>query len=113
MTIPREEKLNAHLQKVLAEFLREELGVSPLVSVTRVEVARGLKSARAFITVFPEKDASAALAALEKKHGALMRYLAAHTRLKYLPSVSFEIDLGEKNRQRIEELLKQNLESRI
>ena len=107
MAIPREEKLNTHLQKVLAEFLREELGVSPLVSVTRVEVARGLRSARVFITVYPEKDAGAVLAVLEKKHGALMRYLTAHTRIKYIPSVSFEIDLGEKNRQRIEELLKE------
>ena len=106
MAIPREEKLNTHLQKVLAEFLREELGVSPLVSVTRVKVAHGLRSARAFITVFPEKDAATALAQLEKRHSALMRYLAAHTRIKYIPSVSFEIDLGEKNRQRIEELLK-------
>lgn len=107
MAAPREEKLNAHLQKVLAEFLREELGVSPLVSVTRVEVRRGLKSARAFITVFPEKEGVAVLAQLEKRHGALMRYLAAHTRMKYIPSVSFEIDIGEKNRQRIEELLRE------
>lgn len=107
MTAPREEKLNTHLQKTLAQFIREELGVSPLVSVTRVEVARGLRSARAFITVFPDTDATAALATLEKKYGALMRYLAAHLRIKYLPSVSFEIDIGEKNRQRIEELLKE------
>lgn len=106
MNTPREEKLNAHLQKVLAEFLREEFGVSPLVAVTRVAVARGLRSARVFITVFPEKNAKEILAALEKKHAALTKYLIAHTRVKYIPSVSFEIDLGEKNRQRIEELLK-------
>lgn len=106
MTASREEKLNAHLQKVLAEFLREEFGVSPLVAVTRVAVAHGLRSSLVFITVFPEKDAKRVLAALEKKHAALAKYLVLHTRMKYIPSVSFEIDLGEKNRQRIEELLK-------
>jgi len=102
----RQEKLNAELTKIIAAFVREEIGISPLVSVTRVDVARGLKSAVARITVFPEKDEGAALVLLEKKRGALGRYLAAHTRMKYIPAVLFEIDHGEENRRRIEELLK-------
>ncbi len=102
----RQEKLDAELTKVIAEFLRREFGAAPLVTVTHAKIARGLKSAFVFISVFPETKERAVRARLKKRQHALKEYIAAHMRMKYLPAVSFEIDRGEKNRQRIDELLK-------
>ncbi|OGZ14623.1 MAG: hypothetical protein A3G11_02060 [Candidatus Lloydbacteria bacterium RIFCSPLOWO2_12_FULL_51_9] len=105
---PRQEKLNVHVRTIIAEFLRKEFGTSPLVSVTELFVARGLQSARALITVFPAHEEERVCAVLKKRQGALRQYLALHTRMKYVPEVFFEIDRGEQNRQRIEELLKES-----
>mgnify|MGYP001558779519 CR=1 FL=1 len=101
----RQEKLNVQLTKIIAEFLRNEFGASPLISVIHVLIAHGLREARVRIAVFPEKEEKRVLSLLRKKRAELNRYLALHTKMKYLPSVTFEIDSGEKNRKRIEELL--------
>ena len=101
----RQEKLSAQLAKIIAEFLRNTFGASPLISVMNVLIADDLREARVRIAVFPEKDERNILIRLKKKRSELNRYLAAHMRIKYLPVVSFEIDRGEKNRKRVDELL--------
>jgi|SRR3989344_1038277 len=103
----RQEKLNAVLQEVIARFLHDVFGAAPLVTVTVVMVSADMRNAKALISVFPEKETPKVIKTLERKHGALGRYLAAHTRMKYIPVVLFEIDRGEENRRRIEELLKE------
>lgn len=91
--------------KIIAEFLRDTFGASSIISVIHVLIANGLREARVRIAVFPEKDEQGVLIRLKKKQSELNRFLATHTRMKYLPSIVFEIDRGEKNRRRIDELL--------
>ena len=104
--VERQLKLDAELAKTVAEFLRREFGAAPLVSVTHAKVAHGLKSAIVFISVFPETEERAVSKRLKKRQHALNEYIATRMRMKYIPIVGFEIDAGEKNRKRIDELLK-------
>lgn len=103
----RDKKLNHQIKKVISEFLRLEFGANPLVSITNFFVAQGLKSAKANITVFPESAERRVLYTLSKKQKNLRGHIMLHTRMKYIPFVSFEIDCGEKNRRRIDELLQE------
>ena len=104
--VERQQKIDAELTKVIAEFLRREFGAAPLVTVTHTKIARGLKSAIVFLSIFPETEERAVHARLKKRRKELNEYIAARMKMKYLPLVSFEIDRGEKNRQRIDELLR-------
>jgi len=64
------------------------------MTVMRVEISKDLRLARIFISVFPEEKEKEVLNLLKKKKRALYNYLKLKSKLKFLPSLSFEIDKG-------------------
>ena len=54
--------------------------------------------------VLPEKLENVALNFAKRVRTDFREYLKEHSVLRYLPTVDFALDLGEKNRQRIDEL---------
>ena len=62
------------------------------------------KYATIFFTAFPETREGEALAMLSRETSAVRHYIDERARIGQLPFLRFEIDYGEKNRQRIEDL---------
>ena len=87
-----------------AEFLVREANTQSLITVTRVDMGPDSKSANIFITVFPEKAEAAAVAFANRHRGDFGEFFKKQRRGAYPPRVEFFIDLGEKNRQRMDEL---------
>ncbi len=90
--------------KLTAQFLQVESGGQSLITATNCRVSRDMRSATVFISVFPDTKEQAALDFAKRKRTELRTYIKENTKIKILPFVDIEIDRGEKNRQRIDEL---------
>ena len=99
----------------VAELIQEELGRlfirefqepgSGLVTVTRVEVAPDLLSARVYLSVFGSPDPEASLARLESRKGFFRKTLASCIKLKYNPALFFALDPGPEYADKIDQLI--------
>src|SRR3989344_3109950 len=100
-----------------ARFLLLNGNSSSLLTVTRVELTRDGKCATIFFTVFPatasataDKPDNLEKTALEfakRKRSEFKEFVKENSKLGRIPQLDFEIDSGEKNRQRIDSLLNQ------
>jgi ribosome-binding factor A len=66
-----------------------------------------MKRATIFITVMPESKEKEALEFAKRKRAELRDFLKKNIEIKIIPFIDIEIDRGEKNRQKIDELLRE------
>ena len=92
------------IQRAAAGFLNRRANAGSLITVTKVETAARGKRANVFLTVFPESREAETLSFIKRERGVFRRYLKEKTGLAICPFVDFTIDLGEKNRQKLENL---------
>jgi ribosome-binding factor A len=76
-----------------------------LVTVTRVEMTKDLKTARVYFSVLGKLDDDSVLHRLENRQGTLRKAVASRTKLKYNPKLIFLRDLAFDHAERIDELL--------
>ncbi len=104
MTSRRQEKVNSLLRQFVSSFLVKEKG-SAIVTITRIETSKDLKIAKIFISIFPESKEIEMVKLLKSRIGELHRFIGSRIKMRFLPRLEFEIDKGEKERQKIEKLL--------
>ena len=104
----RQQKVQENIKHLAAELLQRESSGSSLITVTDANISKDLKKATIFITVLPESSEESALNFAKRKRSDLRNFIKTKLQMKTLPFLDFEIDKGEKNRQRIDEL-SQNL----
>ena len=100
----RQEKINELLMQLAATFFRDHSGSQSLITITRASVSPDLTRATVYLTVLPESEETRALAFAKRQRSDLREYIKKHTDFRRLPFIDIEIDLGEKNRQHIDEL---------
>jgi ribosome-binding factor A len=107
----RKEKINELLRDVISEIVRREIKDPRIgfLSVTDVEVAPDLSSARVFVSVMgddaQQKDS---LAVLQRARGFLRTELARRVRtLRHIPELIFKLDTSLQTGARVFELLEQ------
>lgn len=103
----RNEKAANFIKELTAKFLARENNNTSLITVTGANCSPDLKRATVFITVLPENKEQEALAFTKRKRAELREYLKKNMGTKITPFIDVAIDLGEKNRQKIDELLTQ------
>jgi ribosome-binding factor A len=101
------EKLPEELRHLAAQFLERESNRTSLITVTRVVLSENKKYATIFITVFPTDKEEAAVEFVRRQRTEFISYVSKNSKIGRLPTITFELDLGEKNRQRIDELSNQ------
>ena len=62
------------------------------------------KNVTIYVSILPESQAEKALAFAKRMRSDFRDYLKEKTTMHPVPTVDFELDLGEKNRQRVDEL---------
>ncbi len=102
----RKEKMDNLLKELSAEFLGRESDGSSLISVTRADVSPDFKRATVYITVLPDSMEEKALNFAKRQGGAMRSFLKGKLDTKNTPFLDIKIDLGEKHRQKIDELLR-------
>jgi len=103
----RNEKIGEILRDLGARFLLINGNNSSLITVTRVELTRDEKYATIFFTVFPDSFEKTALEFAKRKRSEFKEFVKDNSKLGRIPMMDFEIDYGEKNRQKIDTLLDQ------
>ncbi|OGI62926.1 hypothetical protein A2818_00645 [Candidatus Nomurabacteria bacterium RIFCSPHIGHO2_01_FULL_40_12] len=102
----RNEKVANLIKEKTAEFLGRENNNTSLITVTSATCSPDLKRATIFITVLPEDKEKTALLFAKRKRREMREFLKKHMLTKVVPFLDVEIDRGEKNRQKIDELLR-------
>lgn len=92
------------IRHAAAEFLAQESNRTSLITVTNVHLAPKGDRATILVTVFPDSKEKEALEFVSRTGGALRDFIGERISLQRLPYISFALDIGEKNRQKIDEL---------
>ena len=101
----RNERISEILRDLGARFLLLNGNNSSLLTVTNVELTSDEKNATIFFTVFPDSFEKTALEFAKRKRSEFKEFVKENSKLGRIPLLDFAIDTGEKNRQKIDELL--------
>ena len=104
----KNQKIQEAIRHAAAEFLSETSNRTSLITVTAVDLSPRRDRATVLITVLPENQETAAIAFVSRQAGALRDFLRRRVSLQRLPFISFAIDRGEKNRQKLDQLSRES-----
>lgn len=100
----RENTLKELIREAAAKFLQLESNYTSILTVTDVSVSDRGNQATIFFTVLPEDKEKGALDFVKRKRAEFREFFKSQARMRALPFFDFEIDKGEKNRQKIDEI---------
>ncbi len=112
MTTPRMRRINEVLREVIGSAISVDLSDPRIgfVTVTSVETSPDLRTARVHVSVLGnEGERESTLVALRSSHGVIQSKIAAETRMKRTPSLSFHYDDTAEKGMRISRLLDEEL----
>ena len=95
--------IQAELSRILITFFQDSQ--SGLITVTRVEMSKDLRTARIFVRLLGAAKPGDVMAALEKKQGLLRKMIATCVKLKYNPLLIFHLDDVPDYEKRIDSLI--------
>lgn len=100
----RHERMQEALREAAAEFLVREATNQSLITVTRAALSDDSKRGTVYITVLPDSAEGVAVAFANRNRREFIDFLHKRVRGGMPHHIEFEIDLGEKNRQRLDQL---------
>lgn len=103
----RQTQVSQLIAERAADYFARESNQQSLITVTRADISPDFKNVLIFLSVLPESAEEAVLNFAKRSRSEFREYVANKTRLKHVPTIDFEIDYGEKNRQRIDDLTRQ------
>ncbi len=102
----RGEKIANQIKEYSALYIERITGLTSLITVTRVILSDDKKHAKIMISVLPIEKEAAAYGFIRRNLGEIRKYVFKNLKINPIPYLEVEIDEGEKNRQKIDELLK-------
>ena len=112
MPAPRMRRINEMLREVIGTAIATDLSDPRIgfVTVTSVETSPDLRTARVYVSVLGDEQArEATLEGLRASHGVIQSRIAAETRLKRTPTLTFRYDETVEQGMRISRLLEEEL----
>lgn len=107
----KKDRLTSLLAHLAAEFLNKEAAKDSMITVTGVNLSENNENADILFTVFPENKERSALGFTQRHISDLREFIKEKSRLGKIPRIEFKLDLGEKHRQKIDELINKNIQS--
>lgn len=108
MATARMRRINEVLREVISAAIASELNDPRIgfVTVTSVDTSPDLHAARVYVSVLgSEAEREATLAGLQAAHGVIQSKIAAETRMKRTPTLTFHYDETVERGVRIARLL--------
>jgi ribosome-binding factor A len=102
----RKEILIEHLKQAAAEWIERESNRTTMVTVTDAVLSQDKKRLKILFTVLPDDKEAQVLDFLSRRKRDFFEYVDTRLKVGRMPEISFAVDTGEKNRQRIDFLLK-------
>ncbi len=104
----RQEKATESVRRAGADFLEMESNKTALITVTRANISPDFKRATLYLTVLPEEKEEEAIKFARRRLADFREYAREKIKFRVLPFFSFEIDKGDKVRQKIDGLSKRS-----
>jgi ribosome-binding factor A len=104
----RQNRVREEIMHKAGEFLAREASNRSLITVTRTDISSDLKNTTIFVSVLPKEREEEALAFLKRSRTDFHDFLKSKTVLRNVPTVDFRIDVGEINRQQVDDALREN-----
>lgn len=101
----RNEKITGMIKELSALYIEREGGNTSLITVTRVLLTPDNKHATIMVSVLPKEKENAAFGFIKRNLGDMRKYMSSKLKINPIPFLDVKIDEGEKNRQKIDELL--------
>jgi len=96
MSAIRSDRLNEEAKKVLSEIIRElkDPRLSPMTTITQVEITNDLKYAKVHVSVYDESEEARrdSVLALNHASGFIARELGKRMQIRRLPQLKFLLD---------------------
>jgi ribosome-binding factor A len=110
----RHDRATSLIKEVVASYIQREANTNPLITVTSATISPDYKRVTIFFTTIPDGRENDALIFLQRNAKEIRHYLMQKTRLKTIPHLEFSVDYGERHRQHIDEIVRDNdLESTL
>ena len=95
--IHRDERFISALSAAAAQFINRESNRRSLITVTKVHIADGGKTAQIFVSVLPKEQTHAVADFLSRQRQEFLVFLKTQARLHTVPRVTFlpDPDMGE------------------
>lgn len=101
-------RAHGQLKDLAAQYISTVSNRQSLITVTGIEMSRDSKHVTFLVSIFPVEQEEHALSFLNRNKDECRTFIKEHSRLRILPYVTFVIDEGEKQRQKIDRLLQDN-----
>jgi ribosome-binding factor A len=111
MAVSRMRRINEVLREVVGATISSDLSDPRIgfVTVTSVETSPDLRTAKVFVSVLgSEEEREGTLVALRSSHGVIQSRIAAETRMKRTPTLTFHYDETIEQGVRISHLLEED-----
>jgi len=95
--------IKEELSRLLIEFF--QTSSSGLITITRVEMSKDLKTAYVFLSLYGCKEKEKVMELLEKRKGMLRKSIATKIKLKYNPLLIFSFDQTNAYQERINKII--------
>lgn len=103
----RTEQIKKIVKEGCAKYLQTVTNGTSMITVTDATVSPDMRKAKIFISVLPISGEESALNFAKRNRNEMRSYLREHMSSRNIPFLDVEIDQGEKNRQKIDDLLRQ------
>lgn len=100
----RNQKVEELVRHLAAEYLSRESNRTSLITVTNVRLNDNSTKATILISVLPEEREKEAVEFAKRNRNEFRSFLMERVRMRSIPQIDFEIDRGEKNRQKLDTL---------
>lgn len=98
--------LEKEIKKYVAEYITREATRMSLVTITRCEISSDGKRAVLFMSILPERAEPIAMDFLKRHQDDIRHFVQQKSKIRAVPWLRFSLDSGEKNRQLVDELLR-------
>lgn len=107
MAAERMRQVNELLHRTIAEIIQKELELplGSFVTITSIDTAPDLKSAKVFVTILPNNLRGSVFEFLSRKTHFIQGHVAKRVRLQFVPKLTMHLDEGMIRAQRIYEIL--------
>ncbi len=102
----RDSKIREILRGLAADFFSRESNRLSLITVTGIETRSRGGTAVILVTVLPENQEEDAVNFMHRQLTDFKEYVRTHSKIQRIPFFEVALDVGEKNRQRLDEITK-------
>ncbi|MBI5140150.1 MAG: ribosome-binding factor A [Candidatus Vogelbacteria bacterium] len=106
MSGPRDKRIESFYMELAARFLEENsAGPTYMITVTGITISKNHQYVTVLFTVMPESYEATALKYARTLRSDFRELVKSQSKMKVIPTFDFDIDKGEKYRQRIDILI--------